>query len=86
MRWTGWRYDLVALVLIVMTIYSAFESTSLWPTCIALVIVFGIREAKALIPAKTDPAADLNQKLENLANQVSRLELASGLRPKGRSE
>lgn len=90
MRWMEWRYDIALLISAGCLLKSVVVGTTSWPFVIFVILLFSVREARRLIPEPRNPAKEqydaLHQRIDQLADKVGRLELANGLRPKGRTE
>lgn len=85
MKWFADLLNIAFLVVVVaLGVRLRYEC---WPQLLALVLILGIREARRLIPPPRDLSqekiGELEQRISDLSNKVSRLELVGGLRSKG---
>lgn len=90
MRWPEWRFDVALLIAAGSLLKSVVDGTNAWPFVLLLVLVFFVKEARLLIPDRRNLAEEqytvLHQRIDDLTNKLSRVELANGLRPKVRTD
>lgn len=84
--WTAWRYDIAFLIVAGSLVKSSAFGESAWPAVIGLFLLFGVYEARHLIPEKRDPNPEaiqrLSEEIKTLRDKISTMEFVNKMRPK----